>query len=147
MSLPSQTYYHYTRQFQKTMEGLKWESRLRFVRSLYRLYPLDKVTSVTEVKKIILHSAFCVSYLDMCFRTYLTKSDQELANNSVSQILKLMDSIFIRLLAVPKRNKILVQNFVTQEFPKFFTDMENIMCDIEVLLVATDAPLHRYSVK
>ena len=147
MSLPSQTYYHYARQFQKTTEGLKWESRLRFVRSLYGIYPLNKVTSVTEVKKIILHSAFCISYLDMCFRTYLTNSDQELANNNVSQILKLMDGIFLRLLALPKRNKTLTQNFITREFQKFFNDMEIIMCDIEVLLVAAHAPLHRYSVK
>ncbi len=147
MSLPSQTYHHYARQFQKTMECLRWESRLRFVRSLYSLYPLSKITSVTEIKKILLHSAFCMSYLDMCFRTYLVKNDQVIANSIVNQILKLMDGIYLRLLSLPKRDKRCAQDFITREFQKFFADMENIMCDIEVLLASANAPLHRSGVK
>ena len=144
MTLPSQTYRHYVKQLRKLSEGLKWESRLRFVRSIYSLYPLNQITSSTEIKKVLFHIAFSLSFMDMCIRKHLPKPDQPIAIAIIHQILTLLDQVAIGLIQLPKRNKILAKNFITKEILPFFNQMESILCDIEVLFATTHAPLHRY---
>ena len=145
MTLPSQTYKHYTKHFSKCHETLKWESRLRFVRELYRIHQIGEITSSTAVKEILANIAFNLSFMDMCIRTHLPKSEQSVAITTIHQILIALDQISIRLSLLPKRNKTLAKSFVSKEFPTFFWQMENILCDIEVQFAASHTPLHRYS--
>ena len=144
MTLPSNTYFHYVKQLRKLSEGLKWESRLRFVRSIYSLYPINQITSSTEIKKVLFHIAFSLSFMDMCVRKHLPNTEQPTAIAIIHQILTLLDQVAIGLIQLPKRNKILAKDFITKEIPPFFNQMESILCDIEVLFATTHAPLHRY---
>ena len=144
MTLPSNTYSHYAKQLRKLSEGLKWESRLRFVRSIYSLYPINQITSSTEIKKVLFHIAFSLSFMDMCVRKHLPNSEQPVAIAIIHQILTLLDQVAIGSIQLPKRNKILAKDFITKEIPPFFNQMESILCDIEVLFATTHAPLHRY---
>lgn len=145
MTLPSNTYLHYVKRLKKLSEGLRWESRLRFVRSIYSLYPINQITSSTELKTVLFHIAFSLSFMDMCLKKHLPKTEQPIAIEIISQLLTLLDQVAIGLFQVPKRNKNLAKEFITKEIPKFFNQMENILCDIEVLLATAHAPLHRYN--
>lgn len=147
MSLPSNTYRHYLKRISKRPEGLRWESRLRFIRSLYGLYPSNSTTSATEIKNALLHIAFSLSYLGLCVKTHLRDSHKMQANAYISQILSSLDQVAIKLILLPKRNKVLAQDFFKCEFNKLFTAMETTMCDIECTFAEAHTPLHRYCVK
>lgn len=147
MSVPSRTYLHYLKRIEKTPEGLRWESRLRFIRSLYGLYPLDSTTSATEIKNAILHIAFSLSYLGLCIKTHLQDSYQTQANAFIFQILSSLDQVAFNLILLPKRNKALAQDFIKREFSSLFTSMEAAMCDIECTFAEAYTPLHRYYAK